>query len=87
METLLTAASHTRAIGPNVPCSKGWHTEGSLGVRRRTVKIAQTVHPRAKVKDVLAELHEGPSEGHLGVNKTLGKAIQRYYWPQARNDV
>jgi hypothetical protein len=34
---------------------------------------------------VLAKLHGGPSGGHLGVNKTLNKVRQRYYWLQARN--
>jgi hypothetical protein len=39
------------------------------------------------VKDVLAELHSGPSGEHLGVNKTLAKVRQRYYWLQARHNV
>jgi hypothetical protein len=29
----------------------------------------------------------GPSGGHLGVNKTLDKVRQRYYWLHSRNDV
>jgi hypothetical protein len=36
-------------------------------------KIAQIVIPRSRVKDVLAELHDGPSGGPLGVNKTVIK--------------
>jgi hypothetical protein len=36
---------------------------------------------------MLTELHGGLSQGHLGVNKTLGKAWQRYYWLQTRNNV
>jgi hypothetical protein len=36
-------------------------------------KIAQIVVPRSRGKDVLTELHDGPSGGHLGVNKTLIK--------------
>jgi hypothetical protein len=42
-------------------------------------KTAQTVIPRGKVKEVLAEMHGGHSGGHLGVNKTLDKVRQRYY--------
>jgi hypothetical protein len=34
-------------------------------------KTAQIVIPRSKVKEVLTEMHGGPSGGHLGVNKTL----------------
>jgi hypothetical protein len=36
-------------------------------------QIAQIVIPRSRVKDVLTELHSGPSGGHLGINKTLNK--------------
>jgi hypothetical protein len=49
-------------------------------------KITQTVLPRSRVNDVLTEQHGGPS-GHLGVNMTLNKVRQRYYWLQTRNDV
>jgi hypothetical protein len=48
-------------------------------------KIAKIVLPQSRVKDLLNELHGGPSGGHLGVNMTLGKVSQRYYWLQARN--
>jgi hypothetical protein len=50
-------------------------------------KTAQIVIPRSRVQDVLTELHGGPSGGHLGVNKTLNKVRQRFYWLQARADV
>jgi hypothetical protein len=50
-------------------------------------KVDQIVHPRNKVEDVLTELHGGPSGGHLGVNKTLNKILQRYYWLPSRNDI
>jgi hypothetical protein len=33
-----------------------------------------------RAKEVLMVLHGGPSEGHLGVKKTLNKVRQRYYW-------
>jgi hypothetical protein len=49
--------------------------------------IAQIVIPRSKVKDVLTELHDGLSGGHLGINKTLNKVRQRFYWLQARADI
>jgi hypothetical protein len=49
--------------------------------------IAQIVIPRSKVKDVLTELHDGPSGGHVGINKTLNKVRQRFYWLQARADI
>jgi hypothetical protein len=48
---------------------------------------SKIISPRSRVNDVLAELHVGPSGGHLGVNKTPGKVRQKYYWFRARNDV
>jgi len=50
-------------------------------------KTAQVVIPRSKVKEVLAEMHGGTSGGHLGVNKTIDKVRQRYYWLHLRGDV
>jgi hypothetical protein len=50
-------------------------------------QVAQIVIPRSRVKDILTELHGGPSVGHLGVNKTLNKVRQRFYWLQARTDI
>jgi hypothetical protein len=50
-------------------------------------KIAQIILPWSRVKDVLTELHDGSSGGHLGVNKTLNKVRQRFYWLQARGDI
>jgi ribosome biogenesis SPOUT family RNA methylase Rps3 len=50
-------------------------------------KIAQIVLPRSRVNEVLTELHDGQSGSHLGVNKTLNKVRQKYYWLQAQSDV
>jgi hypothetical protein len=49
-------------------------------------KIAQIIVPRSRVNDVLTELHDRPSGGHLGVNKTLNKFRKRFYWLQAKTD-
>lgn len=47
----------------------------------------QIVVPRVRVKEVLDELHSGSSGGHLGVNKTLSKVRERFYWIHMRQDV
>jgi hypothetical protein len=41
------------------------HTSVQLGIRQRTIHKAQIVIPRRRVKDVLTELHDGPSGGHF----------------------
>jgi hypothetical protein len=42
--------------------------------------IAQIVISWSKVEDMLTELHDGLSGGHPGINKTLNKVWQRFYW-------
>ncbi|CAK1594641.1 unnamed protein product [Parnassius mnemosyne] len=47
----------------------------------------QMVVPKAKVPDVLQLYHNGCSEGHLGVKRTLLKIRDRFNWVHCRNDV
>jgi hypothetical protein len=47
----------------------------------------QLVLPKCRVKEVLQEIHGGTSGAHFGVNKTLGKIRERFYWVNARNDI
>jgi transposase InsO family protein len=47
----------------------------------------QVVLPQSRVADVLRELHNGVTGAHLGVNKTLEKVRQRFYWFRYREDV
>ncbi|MFG1588281.1 integrase zinc binding domain-containing protein, partial [Staphylococcus aureus] len=37
--------------------------------------------------EVLEELHGGISGGHLGINKTITKVRERFYWLHLRDDV
>ena len=41
--------------------------------------VRQTIFPSGMRKDILHFLHEGPTNGHLGVAKTLAKLRNRYY--------
>eukprot|EP00731_Ephydatia_muelleri_P029956 Em0021g479a len=47
----------------------------------------QMVVPHVLVPSILAELHDAPTGGHLGVAKVLEKAQQRFYWVGQRQDV
>ena len=47
----------------------------------------QMVVPHVLVPSILAELHDAPTGGHLGVVKVLEKAQQRFYWVGQRQDV
>jgi hypothetical protein len=47
----------------------------------------QLVLPKCRVKEVLQEIHGGTSGAHFGVNKTLGKIRERFYWVNARHDI
>ena len=43
--------------------------------------------PRMLRPEVLTEMHNSPTAGHLGVNKLLHKVKQRYYWVGMSEDV
>jgi transposase InsO family protein len=43
--------------------------------------------PSALIPSVLKELHDSPLGGHLGVDKTISRALERYYWPGYSADI
>ncbi|KMQ92912.1 integrase core domain protein, partial [Lasius niger] len=47
----------------------------------------QLVVPQKRVKEILEEVHDSPSGGHFGVNKTLEKIRKRFYWATCKQDV
>ena len=49
--------------------------------------MIQLVIPEALRAEVLSDLHEGTLGGHLGVDKTLARLKERFYWPGHYNDV
>ena len=49
--------------------------------------IYQLVIPSSLKTEVLHDIHEGVLGGHLGVDKSLGKLKERFYWPGHYNDV
>lgn len=52
-----------------------------------TEQKLQLVIPKSKVREVLQELHDGTSRGHLGIKKTLEKVRKRSYWIHRTDDV
>ncbi len=49
--------------------------------------VIQLLIPQKLRKEVLTDLHEGPLGGHLGVDKTLARLQERFYWPGYHDDV
>ena len=47
----------------------------------------QLVVPAIRTKKVLQEMHNGGSGAHSGINKTLSKVRERFYWVCCRKDV
>ena len=45
------------------------------------------VVPQILRKDILSELHNSPTAGHLGQKKTRGKLLSRYYWFGMKREV
>lgn len=55
--------------------------------KRKRFDILQTVVPKILRIEILNQLHDTKSAGHLGREKTLGKVRTRYYWPGMTSDV
>ncbi len=49
--------------------------------------VTQLIIPVALVDVVLRLLHDTPSAGHPGRDRTLAAARSKYYWPTMRIDV
>ena len=47
----------------------------------------QLIVPKELRDEVLAQVHGTETSGHFGVNKTLQRLKQRFYWPSCRFDV
>ena len=47
----------------------------------------QLVVPAIRIKEVLRQMHNGGSDAHFGINKTLSKVRERFYWVRCREDV
>ena len=47
----------------------------------------QWIVPQSQRKEILHQLHGGPTGAHLGEVKTLGKLRERFYWPGHADDV
>ena len=54
---------------------------------RDSNKCFQLIIPPSLVPTVLAELHDSPMAGHLGVGKVLEMVRRRFYWVGQRNPV
>ena len=52
-----------------------------------TMSSFQAIVPLTQRRTVLSHCHDIRPSGHLGVNKTLSKIRQSYYWPDLQNDV
>ena len=50
-------------------------------------KKLQLVLPRHLISEVLSELHNSPTGGHMGVARTLERVRPRFYWVRQRHSV
>jgi len=62
-----------------------WRPEGSSEGDVRTCR--QLVLPQQCRQTVLRVAHDVPMAGHMGINKTKNRLLQRYYWPGIFTDV
>ena len=60
-----------------------WVPEG----KRSSTPKSQLVVPASLRHEILVNVHDLPTGGHLGVNKTYAKLRERYFWPKIYMDV
>ena len=54
----------------------------------RVNKYRQAIFPKEMRNEILYQLHDSPmSDGHFGVEKTLGRIKQRFWWPSLKTSV
>lgn len=54
---------------------------------RGTQSWQQSVVPHTLRDEIMEQLHAGALEGHLGIDKTVTKIRERFYWPGIYRDV
>ena len=54
---------------------------------RSAVPVKQIVLPYALRSVVLHQLHDLRVSGHLGINRTIARVAERFYWPGSSTDV
>ena len=61
-----------------------YHLNESVDGKSRNYQI---VLPKSLVENVLKELHDSPTSGHLGISKTTERVKQRFFWFGMTTDV
>ena len=64
-------------------CSRMAYCTASVG----NVKTKQLVVPQSKHSEVLSLAHEGLFGEHMGMQKTLDRVLNVFYWPSVGSDV
>jgi hypothetical protein len=67
-KTLMTAIQNREAIDQN-----------GLAVWNRSILV-----PRTMITEIIKEHHNPPIQGHQGIDRTIEKIQQQYYFPQIR---
>ena len=49
--------------------------------------VLQAVIPNVLVSEILPQLHGSTLSGHYGIQKTVQKALQSYFWPMMYRDI
>ena len=92
-----TTLNAVRGAADGHPCSAGigfFRRDGLLfrrwtppGRDKQDMSIEQLVLPVQCRRTVLEVAHDIPMSGHLGIEKTAQRILQRFYWPTLYRDV
>ncbi|GBG93136.1 hypothetical protein CBR_g59533 [Chara braunii] len=78
---------YTNCSSPNLAPSHYRIQEGYLLVHtRRKSLLCVPSDPHLRTR-LLGEFHDAPATGHFGVNRTIGRLRERFWWPGLLGDV
>ncbi|GBG81444.1 hypothetical protein CBR_g32121 [Chara braunii] len=84
---LLPSDKYANCSSPNLAPSHYWIQEGYLLVHKRgkdLLCVPSDSHLRTRL---LGEFHDAPATGHFGVNRTIGRLCECFWWPDLLDDV
>ena len=59
----------------------GFHLEKGILCRQDNDGRLRLIPPNSMREQLFHDLHDGEFAGHLGVGKTVGRALTHYWWP------
>ena len=71
----------------NISRKKGILYQNWISTNKKIPDVVQVLIPHVLKREILVSYHDAILAAHLGVNKTVSKLKQRFYWYNMKKDV